>query len=124
LLAGQKPCLVISTAAAAKEVFRKHDASFASRPQMLACDIITGGTYRSLSFAPYGPFWRQLRRVANTQLFSPAVHSSHERVRKGEMHHMMRVLVEDVHSGNTINLKSWLTGVTANNMTMMLTNNR
>lgn len=123
--AGQKSCLVVSTAEAAREVFRKHDATFASRPRMLACDIITNGTYRSLSFAPYGPFWRQLRRVANTQLFSPGVHSSHERIRTVEMQHMLRDLVEDTRNGkNAINLKSWLTGATANNMTMMLTNNR
>lgn len=97
----------MSTAAAAKEVFRKHDASFASRPKVLATNILTAGTYRTLSFAPYGSLWRQLRRVANTQLFSPAVHSSHETIRKGEIHHMMRVLVDDSQNGKTVNLKSW-----------------
>jgi cytochrome P450 len=116
--------LVVSTAAAAKEVFQKHDATFSSRPKRLVIGIISAGTYRTLPFAPYGPFWRQMRRVANTQLFSPAVHSSHETIRKDEVHHMMRVLLDDSQNGKTVNLKGWLTSVTANNMTMMLTNTR
>ena len=61
--------------------------------------------------------------AASGQL-SPAVHSSHEVIRKGEIHHMMRVLMDDSRNGKTVNLKGWLTTVTANNMTMMLTNTR
>lgn len=121
---GQKPCLVVWTAAAAKEIFRKHDATFASRPSMLIFYILTGGRYRNLGFAPYGPFWRRFRRIANTQLFSPAVHASHEPIREREIHSMLRVLLEDSYKGKPINIKSWLTSVTANNMTMMLTNKR
>nr|PNR26390.1 hypothetical protein PHYPA_030965 [Physcomitrium patens] len=121
---GQKPCLVVSTAAAAKEIFRKHDATFASRPPTLAFNILTAGAYRNLGYAPYGPFWRRLRRIANTQLFSPAVHASHEPIRRKEIHYMLKVLVEDSHKGKPIHLKSWLTSVTANNMTMMLSNKR
>ncbi|XP_073386693.1 flavonoid 3'-monooxygenase [Physcomitrium patens] len=120
----QKPCLVVWTAAAAKEIFRKHDATFASRPSMLIFYILTGGRYRNLGFAPYGPFWRRFRRIANTQLFSPAVHASHEPIREREIHSMLRVLLEDSYKGKPINIKSWLTSVTANNMTMMLTNKR
>jgi len=115
---------VVSTAAVAKELFRTHDATFSSRPRKLVLDVLTGGTYRSLPVAPYGHYWRQLRRLANTQLFSPATHASHERIRNGEVHNMMRLLVEEARKGSVIDLKNWFTGVTSNNMTMMLTNNR
>lgn len=121
---GEKPCLVVSTAAVAKDLFRTHDATFSSRPRKLVLDVLTGGTYRSLPVAPYGHYWRQLRRLANTQLFSPATHASHERIRNAEVHNMMRLLVGEARNGNPIDLKNWLTGMTSNNMTMMLTNNR
>jgi hypothetical protein len=37
---------------------------------------------------------------------------------------MMRLLVEETHKGSAIDLKRWLSGVTSNNMTMMITKNR
>lgn len=124
-LAGEKGCLVVSTAGAAKELFKSHDATFSSRPRRLVLDVLTAGSYRSLPVAPYGHYWRQLRRLANTQLFSPATHASHEGIRNGELHNMMKLLVEEAaNSGTPIDLRHWLTGVTSNNMTMMLTNNR
>nr|AHI15943.1 flavonoid 3'-hydroxylase [Pohlia nutans] len=122
---GEKPCLVVSTAAAAKEMFRVHDATFSSRPRKLVLDILTNGPYRSLPIAPYGHYWRQLRRLANTQLFSPATHASHQGIRQGEVQNMMKHLVEQTrHGAGPVDLKNWFTGVTSNNMTMMLTNNR
>ncbi|KAG0563575.1 hypothetical protein KC19_8G042400 [Ceratodon purpureus] len=122
---GERRCLVVSTAAAAKEVFKKHDQAFSSRPRSLVLTVLTAGTYRSLPAAPYGQYWRQLRRLANTRLFSPATHASHEGIRHGEVRNMMKVLVEESQKGtSTINLKKWLTGVTSNNMTMMITRNR
>lgn len=115
---------MVSTATAAKEVFRTHDATFSSRATSLVITVLTAGTYRSLPFAPYGHYWRQLRRLVNTQLFSPATHASHEGIRNGEVRNMMKLLVEEAQKGATIDLKQWLTGVTSNNMTMMITRNR
>jgi cytochrome P450 len=121
---GEKGCLVVSTAGAAKELFKSHDATFSSRPRKLVLDVLTAGSYRNLPVAPYGHYWRQLRRLANTQLFSPATHASHEGIRNGEVHNMMKLLVEEAANSTPIDLRHWLTGVTSNNMTMMLTNNR
>ena len=37
---------------------------------------------------------------------------------------MMEELVEDAKEGTAVNLKSWLFGINANDMTRMLTNKR
>ncbi|XP_024359127.1 flavonoid 3'-monooxygenase [Physcomitrium patens] len=121
---GQVPCLVVSTAAAAKELFRTHDVIFSYRPKRLDHEIISGKSYKSLTSAPYGPYWRQIRRICNTELFSPAIHASHVSVRSEEIHSMMKVLLAESRTEKAIDLKSWLTGVTANNMTRMLINKR
>jgi hypothetical protein len=115
---------VVSTAAVAKDLFKKHDATFASRPKRLVIDVYTGGTYRSMPSAPYGQYWRQLRRISSTYLFSPAVHASHEGTRQGEVRNTMKQLVAETRNGTTIDITRWLTSMTSNNMTMMLTNNR
>jgi hypothetical protein len=63
-------------------------------------------------------------KLANIQLFSFSIHASHESVQNGEVHNMMRLLVEEIHKGSAIDLKQWLNGITSNNMTMMITKNR
>lgn len=122
---GQVPCLVVGTAGAAKELFKVHDATFSDRPKRLDHKIISGTTYKSLSSAPYGPYWRQVRRICNTELFCPAVHASHEIVRGEEIQELLKEIVNRCQSGdNAVNLRSWATDATANNMTRMLINKR
>ena len=125
---GSMPCIVVSTAAAARELFRTNDAIFCGRPQKLIWTILGGGSteYKSLgSAAPDGPYWPQLRKLCRTELFSHKRHASYETVRTEEIHHMMKLLLEMSCNGETvINLKGWLYGVTVNNMTRMLVNKR
>ena len=122
------PCIVVSTAAAARELFRTNDAIFCGRPTKLIWTILGGGSteYKSLgSAAPDGPYWPQLRKLCHTELFSPKRQASYETVRIEEIQYMMKLLLEKSCNGDTgINLKVWLYGVTANNMTRMLVNKR
>ena len=94
---GSMPCIVVSTAAAARELFRTNDAIFCGRPQKLIWTILGGDSteYKSLtSAAPDGPYWPQLRKLCRTELFSRKRHASYETVRTEEIHHMMKLLLE------------------------------
>ena len=124
---GSMPCIVISTAAAARELFRTNDAIFCGRPKKLFWTIFGGSTeYKSIASAPPdGPYWPQLRKLCRTELFSPKRHASYETIRTVEIHYMMKLLLEmSCNEGTVINLKVWLFGVTANNLTRMLVNKR
>ncbi|CAL5039563.1 unnamed protein product [Urochloa decumbens] len=66
---GEVPTLVISSREAAREVMKTHDAALASRPLSASVRVITMGG-RDIVFAPYGEHWRQLRKVAITELLS------------------------------------------------------
>ena len=126
---GSMPCIVVSTAAAAKELFRTNDAIFCGRPKRLIWTVLGGDSteYKSLgSAAPDGPYWPQLRKLCRLELFSPKRHASYETVRTEEIHHMMKLLLEMSSNGDStvVNLKGWLYGVTINNMTRMLLNKR
>ncbi|KAM0835177.1 hypothetical protein ACQ4PT_063104 [Festuca glaucescens] len=58
--------VVISSPAAAQEVLRDKDLIFASRPKMLATDIILDGM--DLAYAPHSAYWRKLRKLCMTVL--------------------------------------------------------
>ncbi|KAM3296906.1 hypothetical protein ACQJBY_038991 [Aegilops geniculata] len=65
---GQVRNLVVITPGAAEAVLRTHDHVFASRPQNAFADALLDGS--DIAFAPYGEFWRQLRRLVTTHLLS------------------------------------------------------
>ncbi|KAM3317205.1 hypothetical protein ACQJBY_035066 [Aegilops geniculata] len=65
---GQVRNLVVTTPGAAEAVLRTHDHVFASCPQNAFADALLDGS--EIAFAPYGEFWRQLRRLVTTHLLS------------------------------------------------------
>ena len=123
---GAYPCIVVSTAAVAKELFQNNDAIFASRPLMSFWTTKFKGStdYRSLVGAPYGSYWRQLRRLCVNELFSPMRHAFYKKVRIEEVHDMMKLVLKNSSKGHTVNLLNHLHGVAANNSTRMITNKR
>jgi cytochrome P450 len=116
------PCVIISTAAAAKEVFQSNDVSFSSRPKGLFFEILSD--YKTLVLTPYGPYWRQLRKFSSIELFSAKRHASYRGVREEELRNMMAILLETSQKGEPVNVKSWLYELSANVMTRMLINKR
>jgi Cytochrome P450 len=59
---GQVRMLVVSSADMAKEIMKKHDDIFASRPTMKA-DNILGYDAKNVSFTPYGDYWRSAKKL-------------------------------------------------------------
>ncbi|KAM7480934.1 hypothetical protein LguiB_005517 [Lonicera macranthoides] len=55
---GEISAIVISSPQLAKEVMKTHDLAFASRPRILASEILTYN-YTNIGTAPYGEYWRQ-----------------------------------------------------------------
>ncbi|XP_062214899.1 9-beta-pimara-7,15-diene oxidase-like [Phragmites australis] len=66
---GQVDTVVVSSAAAAQEVLRVNDLNFASRPSLLGAEIICYGNL-DVAFAPYGAYWRALRKLCALELLS------------------------------------------------------
>lgn len=72
---GEISAVMVSSADAAQEVMKTHDINFASRPPILAAEIVGYGC-TSISFSPYGHYWRQLRKICTMELLSlKRVHS-------------------------------------------------
>nr|CAB3499625.1 unnamed protein product [Digitaria exilis] len=66
---GQVDAVVVSSPEAAREVLRANDISFASRPKLLGIDTICNGDL-DIAFAPYGDYWRALRKLCTLELLS------------------------------------------------------
>ncbi|KAK1423399.1 hypothetical protein QVD17_18701 [Tagetes erecta] len=66
---GQITTLVISSAAAAKEVLQKQDLSFSDRHIPDAVHALDHAQY-AIVWLPVGKEWRALRRIMNTNIFS------------------------------------------------------
>ncbi|KAL4284376.1 hypothetical protein GQ457_16G002390 [Hibiscus cannabinus] len=81
---GSYPVVIASSAEMAKEFLKKHDQIFASRPETAAGKYVTYN-YSDMLFAPYGPHWRQARKIYLKELFSLKRLESFEFIRVEEM---------------------------------------
>ncbi|KAH0470791.1 hypothetical protein IEQ34_000514 [Dendrobium chrysotoxum] len=66
---GHVDFVVASSSSTAREVLKTHDHVLASRPTLLAVEKI-GYNSSGIGFSPYGPYWRQLRKLCTQELLS------------------------------------------------------
>ncbi|KAK7410004.1 hypothetical protein VNO78_00461 [Psophocarpus tetragonolobus] len=66
---GVHDAVVVSSWELAKECFTTLDAVVSSRPKFTAAKILTHN-YASFAFAPYGDLWRQVHKIAVSDLLS------------------------------------------------------
>ncbi|CAI0437464.1 unnamed protein product [Linum tenue] len=78
---GQLTTTVISSPAFAREVFTTHDVTFANRPVTAGNRILSYGLL-DIGFAPYGGYWRHLRKICKSDLLSASRVGSFRRIRE------------------------------------------
>lgn len=66
---GTRRAFVVSSWEVAKECFTTNDKALASRPTTVAAKHM-GYNYAVFGFAPYSPFWREMRKIATLELLS------------------------------------------------------
>ncbi|CAI0439725.1 unnamed protein product [Linum tenue] len=106
---GQLQTIVVSSAETAKQVYRTHDLTFSNRPRLLLVDIIFRN--RDLAFAPYGEYWRQLRKLCVLELLSAKRVHSFGPIREQEVSR----LVDDVRCckrGAAVNISAMIFSLT------------
>ncbi|CAL0317239.1 unnamed protein product [Lupinus luteus] len=66
---GSKHVLVLSNWEMAKECFIKNDKVLSSRPNSIAVETLTYNQ-AMFNFAPYGSYWRELRKITTSEILS------------------------------------------------------
>lgn len=115
---GSIPTLVVSSAEIAKEIFKTHDVIFSGRPVLYAANKFSYNC-SSMSFAPYGDYWREIRKIVVLKLLSPKRVQAFQAVREEEVKDLLKTITStssfSTNSFSTINL-SELTLSLANNV--------
>ncbi|KAK4725024.1 hypothetical protein R3W88_027803 [Solanum pinnatisectum] len=88
---GEISTIVVSSMDMAREVLKTHDLAFASRPKLLALDIIC---YKStdIAFSPYGDYWRQMRKVCVLELLTTKNVQSFSSIRRDKASHLVQFI--------------------------------
>ncbi|CAN1140814.1 Cytochrome P450 71D10 [Linum perenne] len=85
---GQITLMVASTPEMAKQLLKHHDLTFAQRTPLLYPSLIFYDC-SDILFSPYGQYWRQLRKVCHSQLFSPIRVDSFSSIRRDEVSNLI-----------------------------------
>ncbi|KAH7663719.1 Premnaspirodiene oxygenase protein [Dioscorea alata] len=94
---GQIPTLVVSSSEMAKEIMKTHDLIFASRPVLKATRILLYGNH-DLAFAPYGEYWKQVRKIMVANVLSMRRVQLFHDGRKDEVLHLINKIVSHASS--------------------------
>ncbi|XP_043718300.1 cytochrome P450 CYP736A12-like [Telopea speciosissima] len=95
--------MVVSSPQVAKLFLNTHDLVFASRPYNMVMHIIAYGN-KGIAFSPYGPYWRNVRKLCTIQLLSAAKVDSLKHMRKEEVGLFVRLLKD--HSGVVVDVSA------------------
>ncbi|XWS11332.1 hypothetical protein CRYUN_Cryun38cG0074700 [Craigia yunnanensis] len=98
---GEISTVIVSSPEVAKEVMKTHDINFSYRPP-LAVVKVTYYDFTNIAFAPYGNYWRHLRKVCATELLNATRVQSFRSIREEEVLNLIKMIHES--DGKPINL--------------------
>ncbi|WCJ35331.1 Cytochrome P450 82A3 [Euphorbia peplus] len=118
---GVHPTLVVSNSEIAKECLTTNDRAFANRPKSLVTEIL-GYNHQMLGFAPYGDYWRQIRKIVILELLSVHRLNILKHVREAEVNAAIKELYREWSKNKNennsnelfIEMKRWFFDITSN----------
>ncbi|KAL8149922.1 hypothetical protein AgCh_006797 [Apium graveolens] len=114
---GSVQTLVISSASAAKEVFKNHDLCFSGRPTFIGSQKVSYNS-KDIVFSPYNEYWRDMRKICNLHLFSSKRSESFQPVREQEVAQMVKTIRDGAAAADShiVNLSKTLMTLTSSIM--------
>ncbi|CAI0378876.1 unnamed protein product [Linum tenue] len=100
---GQISIVIVSSPELAKEILKDHDITFAQRAPLLFPGLIFYDCSDVL-FAPYGDYWRQVRKICQTALLGPNRVKSFASIRSQEVANLIESIRSDSRQVNLTRL--------------------
>ncbi|KAF3446243.1 hypothetical protein FNV43_RR11422 [Rhamnella rubrinervis] len=126
---GLHPALVICNSEAAKDCFTINDMSVSSRPQLVSLKHI-GYDHAMFSFAPYGTYWREVRKMSTLKLLSNRQLELLKPIRVSEVAtfikkiHQLWTEKKNVSRQGLVEMKQWFGDLTLNVILRMVAGKR
>ncbi|GLJ45492.1 hypothetical protein SUGI_0958000 [Cryptomeria japonica] len=121
---GSVPTVVASSPAMAKEFLKTHDLIFASRPATSGAKYL-GYERRDVALAPYGEYWRQMRKLCTMILLTAKRTESFRWVREEEATAMVRSVWEGSEKGmRSVELRNLISTLSLNTICRMFAGRR
>ncbi|KAH6791445.1 cytochrome P450 [Perilla frutescens var. frutescens] len=116
---GSQENMVVSSWETAKECFTTLDKVFADRPNSTATRLL-GYNGAMFGFARYGPYWRQMRKIATLELLSHRRIDMMSHIRASELQASLKQLYNLWANGETVDMKQWFGDLTLNTSVRMV----
>ncbi|KAK9290287.1 hypothetical protein L1049_008454 [Liquidambar formosana] len=107
----------------AKEFLKTHETSFSNRPHMAAVDYLTYGS-ADFSFAPYGPYWKFMKKLCMTELLGGRTLGEQLPIRHDEIKQFLQLLFKKAKAGKAVDVGGELIRVTNNVISRMMMGQR
>ncbi|CAI9094662.1 OLC1v1030440C1 [Oldenlandia corymbosa var. corymbosa] len=109
---GEIPAIVVSSPRLAKEVMKTQDVVFADRGKFLAGKIMCYN-FTDIACAPYGEYWRQMRKICTLELLTAKNVRSYGSIRQEEASNLIRSIEALAGSSTPVNLTEKLAQYTS-----------
>ncbi|GFP80960.1 cytochrome p450 82c4 [Phtheirospermum japonicum] len=123
---GSQETLVVSTSEMAKECFTTHDRAFSDRPKITSTRLLSYD-FAMFGFAPYGPYWREMRKIVTLELLSHRRIDMLSHIRALEVKTSLRELYDLwvakqglKKTGVLVDMKQWFGDLTLNAAVQMV----
>ncbi|XP_073002717.1 cytochrome P450 93A2-like isoform X2 [Typha latifolia] len=100
---GSVPCVVACSADTARLFLKDHDAIFSDRPESAAVKYLLFNS-SSFAFAPYGPYWRFIKKLFMTDLLGNRALGQLKHVRQEELHRLVNHISSMAEQGRAFHV--------------------
>ncbi|KAL1224437.1 Cytochrome P450 81D11 [Cardamine amara subsp. amara] len=124
LCLGNRLTVVVSSYTIAEECFTKNDIVLANRPEFIVGKYIEYN-FTTMTSAPYGDHWRNLRRIGTLEIFSSHKLNGFLSLRKDEIRHLLlRLSKNSQHGFAKVEMRTMFFDLTINNILRMVAGKR
>ncbi|KAA8547275.1 hypothetical protein F0562_003861 [Nyssa sinensis] len=120
---GSHQVLVVSSWEMAKECFTVHDRVFSTRPSIAASKLLSYN-FAMFGFAPYGSYWREMRKIVTLELLSNRRIDMLKHIRASEVEtsikELYKLCIESAESEVLVDMKQWFGDLTHNTALRMM----